>query len=181
MRRGMRQQLVEDRLDSPVSLLAQIAYIRVMKAYFFDLDGTLTDSRAGLYPAFRSGLRAIGVPSIGDDQLRLFLGTPLPQMFRELRSDVPQHDIDAGIAAFRAVYEKTGIEANELYPGVIQLLNSVRRRRAKLCVVTSKPEPQAKLVVKHLAVDAYFEHVIGASLAETETKTDLIGRALWAT
>jgi len=89
-----------------------MAYIGDMKAYFFDLDGTLTDSRAGLYPAFRKRLEVIGIPSVSDDQLRLFLGTPLPQMFRAMRPGVEQHDIDAGMTAFRAIYENTGIDAN---------------------------------------------------------------------
>ena len=167
-------------MQSTVSHQGLMAYIGMMKAYFFDLDGTLTDSRAGLYPAFRKGLEAIGVPPVSDDQLRLFLGTPLPQMFRAMRPDVEQHDIDAGMAAFRAIYEKTGIEANELYPGIISLLNSIRRRKAKIWVVTSKPEPQAKKVVQHLNLDSYVESVIGAGLAETDTKTDLITRALSA-
>jgi phosphoglycolate phosphatase len=90
-------------VQSTVSHRGPMAYIAVMKAYFFDLDGTLTDSRAGLYPAFRKGLETIGVPPVSDDQLRLFLGTPLPQMFRALRPDVEQRDIDAGMAAFRAI------------------------------------------------------------------------------
>jgi len=54
----------------------------------------------------------IGIPSVSDDQLRLFLGTPLPQMFRAMRPGVEQHDIDAGMTAFRAIYENTGIDAN---------------------------------------------------------------------
>ncbi len=151
-----------------------------MKAWFFDLDGTLADSRAGLYPAFRAGLQAIGVASVGDEQLADFLGTPLPQMFRSFRADITQPEIDAGMAAFRAAYEVTGIVDNELYPGVIEMLAAIRRRGAAIWVVTSKPEPQAVRVVAHLKLDAYVEGVTGAGLAETDTKTDLVGRALSA-
>ncbi|MFB9266122.1 HAD hydrolase-like protein [Bradyrhizobium erythrophlei] len=155
-------------------------YIAHMKAYFFDLDGTLTDSRAGLYPAFRSGLEAIGVSSVADEQLKRFLGTPLPQVFRAMRPDVKPADIDAGITAFRATYEVTGIVENELYPGVNSMLGEIRRRHGKIWVVTSKPEFQAVRVTAHLGLDHYLEGVIGASLAETDTKTELIARALSA-
>jgi phosphoglycolate phosphatase len=151
-----------------------------MKAYFFDLDGTLADSRAGLYPAFRAGLHAIGVSRVSDEQLAVFLGTPLPQMFRSFRADITQQEIDAGMAAFRAAYEVTGIVDNELYPGVIQMLDAIRQRGAVTWVVTSKPEPQAVRVVAHLKLDGYVGGVIGASLAETDTKTDLVARALQA-
>jgi phosphoglycolate phosphatase len=151
-----------------------------MKAYFFDLDGTLADSRAGLYPAFRAGLQSIGVASASDEQLAAFLGTPLPEIFRAFRPDIAQAEIDTGMDAFRAAYEITGIVDNELYPGVIQMLDAIRQRGAVTWVVTSKPEPQAVRVVAHLKLDRHVAGVIGASLAETDTKTDLVARALTA-
>ena len=151
-----------------------------MKAYLFDLDGTLSDSRAGLYPAFRAGLQAIGVASVSDEQLADFLGTPLPEIFRAFRPDIAQHEIDAGMAAFRAAYEITGIIDSELYPGVIPMLAGIRQRGSAIWVVTSKPEPQAVRVAAHLKLDAWVAGVVGASLAETDTKTELVARALQA-
>jgi len=157
-----------------------MTYIGAMQAYFFDLDGTLTDSRAGLYPAFRRGLETIGVQGVADAQLKTFLGTPLPQIFRTMRPDVSQIEIDHGMAAFRALFERTGIVANELYPGVIELLRSIQKRGSVIWVVTSKPQNQAVEVVRYLKLDKYVAGVIGAGLAETDTKTDLVGRALAA-
>jgi phosphoglycolate phosphatase len=151
-----------------------------MKAYLFDLDGTLADSRAGLYPAFRAGLQAIGVASVDDEQLAAFLGTPLPEMFRAFRPGITQAEIDAGMAAFRAAYEITGIVDNQLYPGVIEMLAGIRQRGSVIWVVTSKPEPQAVRVAAHLKLDAYVAGVVGASPAETDTKTELVARALQA-
>ena len=151
-----------------------------MQAYFFDLDGTLTDSRTGLYPAFRRGLEVIGVHGVPDARLKTFLGTPLPQVFRTMRPDVSQAEIDNGMAAFRALFERTGIVANELYPGVIDLLRSIQMRGSVIWVVTSKPQNQAIEVVSYLKLDRYVAGVIGAGLAETDTKTDLVGRALAA-
>jgi phosphoglycolate phosphatase len=153
-----------------------------MKAYLFDLDGTLTDSRAGLYPAFRRGLEVIGVraDAVTDAQLRSFLGTPLPQVFRAMCPAVRQDQIDLGMTAFREVFERTGIVGNELYPGVIELLRSIRKRDSVIWVVTSKPEIQAVEVVSHLKLDRYVAGVIGAGLAETDTKTELVARALAA-
>jgi phosphoglycolate phosphatase len=161
-----------------VSLRRPIAYIHRMKAYFFDLDGTLTDSRAGLYPAFRSGLKAIGVAAVTDEQLAVFLGTPLPKMFHTLRPDVTQGEIDVGIDAFRSVYEDVGISANELYPGVMQMLAGIRQRGSVCWVVTSKPEFHAVRVVAALKLDTHVAGVIGAGPAETDTKSELVARAL---
>lgn len=80
-----------------------------MQAYFFDLDGVLADSRPGLFLSFRAGLKAIGATDLHDADLAKFLGSPLPEMFRILKPDITTNEIEAGIKAFRGVYEKAGI------------------------------------------------------------------------
>lgn len=151
-----------------------------MKAYFFDLDGTLADSRAGLYPSLRAACEHLGINPADDSELTRFLGTPLPRVFRSYRPDLTDAEIDAGMQAFRAVYENTGIRDNELYPGVIEMLAAAQRRGMKAWIVTSKPEPQASRVAQLLQIDRLVEGVIGAGLAETDTKTDLVSRAITA-
>jgi phosphoglycolate phosphatase len=149
-------------------------------ALFIDLDGTLVDSRAGLYPAFHAGARAIGVSDLTDSQLTTFLGTPLPDAFRSLKPSVTAAEIETGIAAFRETYEDVGIPGNVLYPGTIELLHAVRDRGRGAWIVTSKPEHYAVRVVQHLNIEGYVAGVIGAGLAETDTKTGLVARALAA-
>lgn len=154
--------------------------MRRMKAYFFDLDGTLADSRQGLYRSFRAALAFLGVPPVPDDKLAQFLGTPLPKMFRTFRPELSDAEVEAAMQAFRAVYEETGINENELYPGAIEMLAAARERGLTTWIVTSKPEPQAVRVAHLLKLDRYVEDIIGAGLAETDTKTDLVARALAA-
>ena len=150
-----------------------------MKAYFVDLDGTLSDSRPGLYHSFHAGLSAVGVDTVSDEQLLPFLGTPLPELFRAFRPDISQAEIDAGMQAFRSVYETAGLEY-EIYPGVPDMMASIRRRGRLAWIVTSKPELQAIRIVRHAGLDQYVEGVIGAGPAELDTKTDLVARALAA-
>ena len=161
-------------------LALPIPYMGRMKAYFFDLDGTLADSRPGLYRSFRAALALLEIPPVTDDKLAQFLGTPLPKMFRTFRPDLSDAEVEAAMQAFRAVYEETGINENELYPGAIEMLAAARERGLTTWIVTSKPEPQAVRVAHLLKLDRYVEDIIGAGLAETDTKTDLIARALAA-
>jgi len=161
-------------------LALPIPYMGRMKAYFFDLDGTLADSRPGLYRSFRTALAFFGIPPVTDDKLAQFLGTPLPKMFRTFRPDLNDAEVEAGMQAFRGVYEETGINENELYPGAIEMLAAARERGVTTWIVTSKPEPQAVRVAHLLQLDRHVEDIIGAGLAETDTKTDLIARALSA-
>jgi len=151
-----------------------------MKAYLFDLDGTLADSRVGLYLSFRAALNGMGIPPPGDRQLARFLGTPLPEMFRALRPDIADSQIEVGINAFRAAYEREGIEQTQLYSGVNEMLEAIVRRDCSIWIVTSKPEPYAIRVVKLLALDRCVAGVTGAGLDEKDTKAGLIARAMAA-
>jgi phosphoglycolate phosphatase len=149
-----------------------------MTAFFFDLDGTLTDSRDGLFIAFRAGLAAIGAPLLPDSALQAFLGTPLPQIFATARPGISPVLVQAGIDAFRAAYEADGIFRNTLYPGVDLMLGALRRTGHDAWLVTSKPEPHALRVVALLGLGKYLNGVVGAGLRETDTKTELVARAL---
>ena len=151
-----------------------------MKAYFFDLDGTLTDARAGLHVSFRAAIGAIGVEQASDAELDGFLGTPLPEMFRALKPGISKKEIMRGIDAFRETYEAKGIARNRLYPGIIEMLDAIVRRSATIWVVTSKPEHYAKHVVGDLKLERYLGGVVGAGLDESDTKAELISRTLVA-
>src|SRR5262245_42238070 len=113
------------------------------KTYLFDLDGTLTDAREGLHSSFRAALAALGIADRSDAELDLFLGTPLPEMFRNLKPRISKAEVVRGMDAFRAAYETDGIRKNRLYPGVRSLLEAIARRRFAAWVVTSKPQRYA--------------------------------------
>jgi len=149
-----------------------------MKACFFDLDGTLTDSREGLHLSFRGALAALGLETPGDPELDRFLGTPLPEMFRSLKPEISQPEIERGIVAFRAAYEGGGIRLNRLYPGVKELLQSLEGKGISVWIVTSKPEFYAHEVIKDLGLSQLVSGIVGADLDEKDTKSDLVRRAL---
>jgi phosphoglycolate phosphatase len=149
-----------------------------MACFFFDLDGTLTDSRQGLFAAFRAGLANVGAAPLPDDALQPYLGTPLPLMFAAVSPGLAPDLVEAGIAAFRTSYQAEGIFRNTLYPGVRRMLECLIGNGHRAWVVTSKPEPHASLVIRLLGIEPYFRGIVGAGLAETDTKTQLVARAL---
>jgi phosphoglycolate phosphatase len=60
------------------------------------------------------------------------------------------------------------------------MLDAVARKGAVAWVVTSKPEHYAVGVIRDLKIDGFFQGVVGAGLDETDTKGQLIARALAA-
>lgn len=149
-----------------------------MGTYFFDLDGTLVNSSRGLVNSFRAGLSAIGVSILPDQDLSRFLGTPLPLLFRAMRPAVSAREIDQGIAAFRDKYDRSGLRDSAVYPGVLAMLDAIRTRGDGALIVTSKPRHHADEMAERFGLDKFIDGVVGASLDETETKTDLVRQAL---
>ena len=63
--------------------------------------------------------------------------------------------------AFRAYYETKGIFENELYPGALNLLRTLRELGTALYLATSKPELQARRVLAAFSLTAYFKGIAG--------------------
>ncbi|MBN7795509.1 HAD hydrolase-like protein [Parahaliea mediterranea] len=149
-----------------------------MGAYFFDLDGTLTDSAPGLLNSFGVALDFLGVRNVSEPSLRGHLGEPLPEVFRSYLPDISNVDIESGIAAFRRSYDDEGIYVNKLYPGIEALLKRLRELDFGAWVVTSKPVHHAEKVCELLEIRDYFQGIIGAGLDEADTKSTLVHKAL---
>jgi len=118
------------------------------------------------------------VKGVHDSKLERFLGTPLPEMFRVLKPNISQQDVVAGIDAFRAAYEASGIEKNHLYPGVRPMLQAIERQACIAWIVTSKPQHYAVKVAKDLNIDRLVAGITGAGLDENDTKAELVAKAL---
>lgn len=147
-------------------------------ACFFDLDGTIVDSRPGLLNAFRLGVAALGVPEPTEAELAPFLGTPLPDIFRAFRPGLSQAALEDGIAAFRAYYERDGIAEAKLYPGARDTLRALAAAGNAPWIVTSKPALHAERVIALFGLDRFVQGTVGAGFEETDTKTTLIAAAL---
>ncbi|MFD2234720.1 HAD hydrolase-like protein [Phaeospirillum tilakii] len=146
-----------------------------MTTFFFDLDGTLCDSRPGLLLSFQAAFNAL---KVSVEELDRFLGTPLPEAFRSVMASISDKDIAHGIDAFRQEYEARGIFQTPLYRGAAALLSSIRQQGHHSWLVTSKPQKYAEQVVTNLGIKNDLRGVVGAGLDESDTKTGLIARAL---
>ena len=151
-----------------------------MRGFFFDLDGTLTDSQAGIVQCYRAALEALGVTGTDDEALRGQVGAPLPEVLRAFRPGLGEAETARGIAAYRAAYEREGIFGNALYPGVRALLVGLRDSGRPAWIVTTKPARYAERVVDILDIRDLLAGVTGPGLEEFDTKSVLVARALEA-
>ena len=108
------------------------------KSIFFDLDGTLTDSGEGIINCASLALEHFGLSVPSKEEMRVFVGPPLDQMF--IKYGVPADKTDEAIAVFRSRYVPVGIFENYPYEGIRELLKKLKDAGHRLFVATSKPE-----------------------------------------
>jgi phosphoglycolate phosphatase len=149
------------------------------KHLFFDLDGTLTDSRPGILKCMRYALEDLGIECPSDEALIHFIGPPTQDAFRELLSSSDPELNARAIAVYRKRFSTLGMFENSVYPGVLAGLAALRAAGFPLLVVTSKPEVYANRIVDHFELRQFFGHVYGSELTgERGNKGDLIAHVL---
>ena len=144
-----------------------------MKAVFFDLDGTLTDSGEGIINCAILALEHFGLPIPSRDALRVFVGPPLDQSF--INHGVPADKTDEAIRVYRSRYTTVGKFENFPYPGVEELLQKLKNEGCRLFVATSKPEGMSVEILEKFGLAHYFEKICGATLDGSRShKADVI-------
>lgn len=143
------------------------------KAILFDLDGTLTDSGEGIINCAELALRHFGLPIPNREEMRTFVGPPLGDTFR--RFGVPADRVEEAIAVYRSRYIPIGKFENTPYPGIRELLETLKGDGCRLYVATSKPEGMSVEILEHFDLAQYFDRICGATLdASRSTKEAVI-------
>lgn len=128
----------------------------------FDLDGTLTDSGEGITKCAQLALNHFGIPIEDRTQLRCFVGPPLRESFPKF--GVPEDRVEEAITVFRSRYLTVGKFENVPYPGIEQLLRTLKEQGHRLYVATSKPESTAVEILNKFELSQYFTRICGASM-----------------
>jgi phosphoglycolate phosphatase len=135
-------------------------------AVLFDLDGTLTDSAAGIQRSTREALRLLNAEDGGkrpiplESELGWIVGPPLRESFATLAGE---ENADRMLDLYRQRYDTIGIFENKVYDGVAAALDQLRARGDRLFVATSKRQVDAQRVVEHFGLDRFFDGVYGAN------------------
>lgn len=125
----------------------------------FDLDGTLTDSRAGILNCLRKALEANAIE--WKDPLDSFIGPPIEEWAKVL---IPDRDEGAHaqlVRDFRACYDRKGWSENAVYPGIPELLAALEQHGTRLYVCTSKPQHFAERILMKFGLARYFTVICG--------------------
>lgn len=135
----------------------------------FDLDGTLTDSSEGIFNSIIYALNTFGIQIADRQSLRPFLGPPLvDSMETYFGFDRPTAFL--AVERYREYFKDRGLLENRLYPGVDDLLKTLKGRGHTLYLATSKPEVFTRTILDHFGLTSYFDFIGGATLDESRVK-----------
>ena len=134
---------------------------------FFDLDGTLSDSKPGIIRSFQHALQAFGVKA-EPESLEQYIGPPLRESFGKLGFD--NDSVDAVIAKFRERYKTKGVYELSLYPGIAEMIEVLHGKGKTLVLATSKAEDSAILIMEHTKLAPKFTAMAGADLVTGRLK-----------
>lgn len=147
----------------------------------FDLDGTLTNPERGLVAGFVYAFKKVGIEYGDKSSLRRFIGPPLYEEWQRefgFSFEEAAHTVDV----FREYYNVYGWRENEVYPGIVDMLDGLTAAGKCLIVATSKPEVTAKRVLRLFDLDKYFFTIEGASSnGSNDSKAKILERAIGKT
>ncbi len=146
----------------------------MMKAIFFDLDGTLTDPKAGITRSIQYALEKLSRPVPETDELTWCIGPPLLASLETLTGDAEL--APRALALYRERFSDIGLFENEVYPGIEDMLGALD---VPLYVATSKPREFAQRILDHFELNRYFSQIFGSELDGTRSdKSELLAFAL---
>jgi len=144
-----------------------------------DLDGTLTDPKAGMTRCFQLALSQLGLTPPHADQLEWCIGPPLKQSFARLLNTKDATRIDQAIFNYRKEYSTKGMFENVVYPGAIPFLQRIKSTGLHVYLATSKPRVIAIKILDHFKLTSFFDAVYGSGLDDHLTdKGDLVAHIL---
>jgi phosphoglycolate phosphatase len=145
----------------------------------WDLDGTIIDSRAGIFNSFNHTFAAMGLPLIGRDELNQYIGPPLLDSFIKIcDGDLAQAERARDIYRERYLQGGGALEA-DVFPGILEVIAASKAAGKFNSLATSKGLSGVKIVGEHFDFLHLFE-VLGTASNDgsRSAKADVITYAL---
>ena len=144
----------------------------------FDLDGTLLDTREGVISAAIQTFKWNDIPIPDEGVLESLIGPPIQSSFQTLFTLSNEESMKMA-NQFREYYrsEKFLYKA-ELYDGIYDLLNTLKKSGIKVGVATYKREDYALKLLKEKGFDKITPYMYGSDFGGKMKKCEIIKKCL---
>lgn len=135
------------------------------QAVLFDLDGTVIDSKEGIFNALYYTFDKLGMKHPQVEIMNKFIGPSIGSSFMTQFSFTPE-DADNAVSIYREYYSTKGVFECTLYDGISELVSELKAANIKVGLATKKPESFAKIIMKNFQLDSIFDSICGSDLVE---------------
>jgi phosphoglycolate phosphatase len=132
-----------------------------MKLIFYDLDGTIIDTRKDIARAANYMREQMGLIPLEEKTVERYVGRGLQYLIEGCLETKDQKAVDKGAKFYRRHYEEHMLDHSRVYPGVVEVLEHFKDRSQ--AVVTNKPNPFTDDMLEALKIRPYFSYVIAGS------------------
>lgn len=133
--------------------------------YVFDLDGTLLSTLGDLANSCNYALKSNGMPERTLEEVRMFVGNGVKKLMeRAIPQGLDNPLFDKTFSDFRQHYMQHNLDTTQPYPGVIEMLKSLKSRGKKVAVVSNKFYAATQELCKH-----FFGELVDVAIGERET------------
>lgn len=142
------------------------------KLVAFDLDGTICNTLSDIASSLNRALAALGFPTYSDEGVSGLIGKSIVYMCKHA---VPADNPDAWVDVrdgFLEDYAEHLCDTTVPYPEMPEMLHALKARGITLAVVTNKPDPHAKKMIRTLFPEEGLFAVVQGQCADYPVKPD---------
>lgn len=115
------------------------------KAVIFDMDGTILNTLEDLKNATNYSLRQFGMPERSLEEVRMFVGNGIRKLVeRAVPSGTSEEKITQVFDVFLEYYEIHSADNTSPYPGILELVEKLKKSGIKTAVSTNKADVPAQ-------------------------------------
>ena len=147
-----------------------------LKAFIFDLDGTLIDSLADIAESINRMLDARGYPRCEKEVFKQMVGDGMDKLVERALPEAVRSEelIKVCVEEYRAQYDILWQDQTQPYAGIVEMLAELKGRGLKLGVISNKAHRFTVPMTEHFFGAAVFDHILGQR-AEVPRKPDADG------
>ena len=126
-----------------------------IKALIFDLDGTLANTLPLCIAAFRKSVEPLLDRAVSDEEIIATFG---PSEEGTIMALAPTR-YEKGVADYLQFYDSLHSMCPDVFPGIKDLLTSLRRSSIRLAMVTGKGPISTEISLKKFGILSFFDYI----------------------
>ena len=128
-----------------------------LKCIVFDMDGTLTQTNQLIYDSFNYIAQKYARRTYSIPEITAMFGPPEEEA---LLAIVRPEQVDSVMKDYLSFYRTHHNQLARMYPGMENILSSIKERGKMLAVFTGKGTPTTTITLQEFHIEKYFDYVV---------------------